>query len=307
MNALQLFRLPLLLLLLFGKVQSNRDSTLNMFSKFRPLDVLLDSNSERVLNGTEKDDDYVELGVTSLQNLNHILKNVKQIQRFLNLLLRVQKASKRSERIRKQPLLAKRLYRYIHVYTVKQYIYLNRIISVLPRLKLATSKKIPFHPVLVYPKAETNDKQSNTTKNDKIKDRNFKERQEKGTLENQPERTTEATETKESKNVDIENVKTSTDSNQDVAIPKIIPIPALYETSKNATPAIKHTPKRNMSYLPTNEHNTEESLSKNMDKFLDLETNNGDEEFMNDFIADLDRTEMAEAFQKLVNSRSRTM
>lgn len=68
MNALQLFRLPLLLLLLFGKVQSNRDSTLNMFSKFRPLDVLLDSNSERVLNGTEKDDDYMELGVISLQN-----------------------------------------------------------------------------------------------------------------------------------------------------------------------------------------------------------------------------------------------
>lgn len=120
MNAFQLLRLPLLLLLLFEKVQSNRDSTLNMFSKFRPLDVLLDSNSERVLNGTEKDDDYVELGVISLQNLNHILKNVKQIQRFLNLLLRVQKASKKSERIRKQPLLAKRLYRYIHVYTVKQ-------------------------------------------------------------------------------------------------------------------------------------------------------------------------------------------
>lgn len=307
MNASLQFCLPVLLLFLFGKVTSNRDTTISLFSNFRPSDVSLNSNSVRLLNGTEKDDDYVELGVISLQNLNHILNNVKEIQRLLNLLLRLQKASNESERLRKQPLLAKRLYRYIHVYTVKQYMYLHRIINVLPRLKLATSKMIPFHPGLVYPKAETTDKHSNTIKNDKIEEKIIRERQEKWTLQNQPKHATvtKKVETKASKDLDIENVESSTDSNQGIVIPKNITIPTLYETSKNASPAIKHTPTGNKFYRPTNEQNTVESLSKNTDKIFDLETNNGDEEFMNDFIADLDRAEMAEAFQKLVNSRSK--
>lgn len=51
-----------------------------------------------------------------------------------------------------------------------------------------------------------------------------------------------------------------------------------------------------MFYLLINEYNIEELLFKNMDKFLDLEINNGDEEFMNDFIVDLDRIEMVEVF-----------
>lgn len=309
MNASLQFCLPVLLLFLFEKATSNRDTTISLFSNFRPSDVSLDSNSVRLLNGTEKDEDNVELGVISLQNLKHILNNVKQIQRFLNLLLRLQKVSKESERLRKQPLIAERLYRYIHVYTMKQYLSLHRLINLLPRLKLVTSKRLPFHPVLVYPKVETTNQQLNTTNEGKIKDKKFRERrerQEKWTLEIQPKHAVEnATETKASTNLNIENVETSTDSNQGVVTPKNTAVPTLYETSKNASPATKHTPTGNKSYLPTNEQNTVESLSKNMDKILDLETNNGDEEFMNDFIADLDRAEMAEAFQTLVNSRSK--
>lgn len=65
---------------------------------------------------------------------------------------------------------------------------------------------------------------------------------------------------------------------------------------KNVDIEIKYILKRNMFYLLINEYNIEELLFKNMDKFLDLEINNGDEEFMNDFIVDLDRIEMVEVF-----------
>lgn len=77
---------------------------------------------------------------------------------------------------------------------------------------------------------------------------------------------------------------------------KIIFIFVLYEISKNVIFVIKYILKRNMFYLLINEYNIEELLFKNMDKFLDLEINNGDEEFMNDFIVDLDRIEMVEVF-----------
>lgn len=113
----------------------------------------------------------------------------------------------------------------------------------------------------------------------------------------------EVIEIKELKNVDIENVKMSIDLNQDVEILKIIFIFVLYEISKNVIFVIKYILKRNMFYLLINEYNIEELLFKNMDKFLDLEINNGDEEFMNDFIVDLDRIEMVEVFQKFVNFR----
>lgn len=113
----------------------------------------------------------------------------------------------------------------------------------------------------------------------------------------------EVIEIKELKNVDIENVKMSIDLNQDVVILKIIFIFVLYEISKNVIFVIKYILKRNMFYLLINEYNIEELLFKNMDIFLDLEINNGDEEFMNDFIVDLDRIEMVEVFQKFVNFR----
>lgn len=113
----------------------------------------------------------------------------------------------------------------------------------------------------------------------------------------------EVIEIKELKNVDIENVKMSIDLNQDVVILKIVFIFVLYEISKNVIFVIKYILKRNMFYLLINEYNIEELLFKNMDKFLDLEINNGDEEFMNDFIVDLDRIEMVEVFQKFVNFR----
>lgn len=299
MNASRPFCLPVLLLFLLGKVISRSDVMLSLSSNFRATDVSQDSNSKGVTNGTEKDDDYVELGVISLQNLNHILKNVKQIQRFLNLLLRLQKISKNSERLRKQPSFAKRLYRFIHVYTVKKYKYLFRLINVLPRLKLATSKKYLFRPVLVYPKPETTDKQSDIIANDKIENRNFRGRQEKWTFENQPNPTAVTTELETTKSVesDVENVETSSDSNKNMIVPKNMTIPTSF--------VMEHTPSGSTSNLPTNEQKNAESLSENMDKILDLESSNGDEEFMNDFIADLDRTEMAETFKKLVNSMSK--
>lgn len=113
----------------------------------------------------------------------------------------------------------------------------------------------------------------------------------------------EVIEIKELKNLDIENVKISIDLNQDVVILKIIFIFVLYEISKNVIFVIKYILKRSMFYVLINEYNIEELLFKNMDKFLDLEINNGDEEFMNDFIVDLDRIEMVEVFQKFVNFR----
>lgn len=113
----------------------------------------------------------------------------------------------------------------------------------------------------------------------------------------------EVIEIKELKNVDIENVKMSIDLNQDVVILKIIFIFVLYEISKNVIFVIKYILKRNMFFVLINEYNIEELLFKNMDIFLDLEINNGDEEFMNDFIVDLDRLEMVEVFQKFVNFR----
>lgn len=117
----------------------------------------------------------------------------------------------------------------------------------------------------------------------------------------------EVIEIKELKNLDIENVKISIDLNQDVVILKIIFIFVLYEISKNVIFVIKYILKRSMFYVLINEYNIEELLFKNMDKFLDLEINNGDEEFMNDFIVDLDRIEMVEVFQKFVNFRFRIM
>lgn len=117
----------------------------------------------------------------------------------------------------------------------------------------------------------------------------------------------EVIEIKELKNLDIENVEMSIDLNQNDVILKNIFIFVLYEISKNVIYVIKYILKRNMFFVLINEYNIEELLFKNMDIFLDLEINNGDEEFMNDFIVDLDRLEMVEVFQKFVNFRFRIM
>ena len=307
----------LLIVISFGEITPNKHSSHQHVIPSWPLASVSkdDSNAE---NGNKSDD--LELGVISLANLKYIMSNVRQIQHVLNLFRRVRKSSKRLEAFGNPSILSQRLYKYLYLRIFRQYMYLQRLVGFLPRFKLVT-KNLNFHQVLAKAQSDKNNIISKTISNENSNLTGKHSQPENGERKSKDvsieDRTVDQTNVKNAKLQNLEYVKDPKNQkiitqfkNETVHEQINSEFESTYHSNNLTLDEMSNiinssSVRTRKSHRQTElDQNKRQNPSEDMNEIWIPENKNDDDDddFMRDFIANLNRTEMAEAFQKLVNS-----
>lgn len=311
----------LLIVISFGEITPNKHSSHQHVIPSWPLASVSmdDSNAE---NWNKSDD--LELSVISLANLKYIMSNVRQIQHVLNLFRRVRKSSKRLEAFGNPSILSQRLYKYLYLRIFRQYMYLQRLVGFLPRFKLVT-KNLNFHQVLAKAQSDKNNIISKTISNENSNLTGKHSQPENGERKSIDvsieDRTVDQTNVK---NANLQNLEYLKDPKNKTIITQFKNETELEYIHEQINSEIESTNDSNnltldemsniinSSSVRTRKSHRQTELDQNKRQILSEDMNeiwipenknyDDDDDFMRDFIANLNRTEMAEAFQKLVNS-----